>query len=82
MKDYLELSGLNGPLFLLGVDIEKVKLIAWGYVTDYVSPPHTKFCYQDCFYSTDESLSKGCFLWGTEDGPHTTLDKPLILRKV
>jgi hypothetical protein len=83
MKDYLELSGPSGPLFLLGVEVEATRLVAWAYTTDVEAPAKTIYQLDGVSYESEQPISTGVCLYSLEESAlFTILSKPLILRRV
>lgn len=82
MTDYLEFTDPDGVLYLLGCELEPTRAVARGSTTDLVVAPKTRFTHAGHTYETETAIPSGVCLCATEDGPYTTLEKPLILRRV
>lgn len=82
-KNYAELTSEAGPLYLLGFEVEKNCIVAWGHVTDFATPVGTRYLYQNETYQADIPIDAELCLFGIEDDPpYRQLSEPLILRKV
>ncbi len=69
-------------MYLLGCELESARIVSWGSATDLVIAPKTRFTHVGHTYETETAIPSGVCMWATEGGPYTTLEKPLILRKV